>query len=81
MAESNDLMNTRIDAYVLKPYFESYASSLPAVMNSQLALNTMINDKLIKAIAEGTGALFAEFARYVTVISHSCLRYCERPER
>ncbi|MDW7658500.1 MAG: extracellular solute-binding protein [Bacillota bacterium] len=59
MAEAYDLMNARIDAYVLKPYFDSYASSLPAVMNSQLALNTMINDKLIKAIAEGTDAATA----------------------
>ncbi len=56
MAEAYDQMNARIDAYVLQPFFDSYASSLPAVMNSQLALNTMINDKLIKAIAEGTDA-------------------------
>ncbi len=56
MAESYDQMNSRIDAYVLKPFYDSYASSLPAVMNSQLALNTMINDSLIKAIAEGTDA-------------------------
>ena len=28
-------------------------------MNTQLALNTMINDKLIKAIAEGTDAATA----------------------
>ena len=59
MAEAYDQMNSRIDAYVLQPYFDSYASSLPAVMNTQLALNTMINDKLIKAIAEGTDAATA----------------------
>jgi hypothetical protein len=56
MAEAYDQMNARVNAYVLQPFFDSYASSLPAVMNSQLALNTMINDKLIKAIAEGTDA-------------------------
>ncbi|MBP8989957.1 MAG: extracellular solute-binding protein [Clostridia bacterium] len=56
MAEAYDQMNSRIGDYVIKPYYDSYASSLPAVMNSQLTLNTMINDKLIKAIAEGTDA-------------------------
>lgn len=56
MAESYDQMNARIKDYTLQNYYDSYAASLPAVAKTQLALNTMINDKLIKAIAEGTDA-------------------------
>ena len=53
MAEMYDQMNSRVGDYEVKNYYESYASSLPEVRDNDAALGTMVNDKLIQAIADG----------------------------
>ncbi|HCS72365.1 MAG TPA: hypothetical protein DIW17_00620 [Clostridiales bacterium] len=56
MAEMYEQMNARADEYKVISYYEPYAASLEAVRNNQSALNTMVNDKLIQAIASGEDA-------------------------
>ena len=54
MATAYEQMNSRVDEYNVVDYYESYfQAQLPA---EQVALDTEINDTLIKAIAEGTDA-------------------------
>lgn len=53
MAELYEQMNSRIDEYDIKFYYESYAASLEAVQNNEMALDTMVNDSLIQAIVSG----------------------------
>ena len=53
MAEMYDQMNSRVEEYEVRNYYESYAASLEGVRNNQAALDTMVNDKLIQAIASG----------------------------
>mgnify|MGYP002412184590 FL=1 len=55
-AEMYEQMNARADEYKVISYYEPYAASLEAVRNNQSALNTMVNDKLIQAIASGEDA-------------------------
>jgi putative aldouronate transport system substrate-binding protein len=51
MAGMYEQMNANIDKYEYQEFFESYASSIDAVQKNQTALNTMVDDKLIQAIA------------------------------
>lgn len=53
MAELYDQMNSRIGEYDIHFYYESYAASLKAIQNNQMALDTMVNDSLIQAIVSG----------------------------
>lgn len=53
MAEMYDQMNSRVEEYEIVNYYENYAASLEAVQKNQMALNTMVNDFLIKAIVDG----------------------------
>jgi putative aldouronate transport system substrate-binding protein len=53
MAEMYDQMNARVGNYDVHNYYESYAASQEAVMDNETSLNTMVNDKLIQAIADG----------------------------
>ena len=53
MAEMYDQMNSRVGDYEVKNYYESYASSLEAVMDNQTSLDTMVGDKMVQAIADG----------------------------
>lgn len=54
MAVAYEQMNSRVDEYNVVDYYESFfTGQLPA---EQVALDTEINDTLIKAIAEGTDA-------------------------
>lgn len=53
MAEMYEQMNSRIGEYDIYFYYESYAASLEAVQNNQMALDTLVNDSLIQAIVSG----------------------------
>lgn len=53
MSEMYDQMNSRINEYTIKNYYESYASSIAAVQNNKAALDTLVNDSLIQAIVSG----------------------------
>ncbi|HBG76252.1 MAG TPA: hypothetical protein DDW86_04770, partial [Clostridiales bacterium] len=52
-AELYDNINSRVGDYDVRNYYESYASSLPEVRDNSTALNTMTDDKMIQAIANG----------------------------
>ncbi len=52
-AELYDDINSRVGDYDVENYYESYASSLPAVRDNETALNTMTDDKMIQAITSG----------------------------
>lgn len=53
MAELYEQMNANIDRYNIDFYYESYSASIEAVQNNQMALDTLVNDSMIKAIVDG----------------------------